>query len=93
MSDTKKLYRSRDDKIISGVCAGIADYLKTDPTIIRLLWIIITILGEIVPGVLLYIAFAIIVPEEPAKKRAAKTSRNTAKKTVTGKTTRKKSKK
>lgn len=60
----KKLYKSRNDKKISGVCAGIAEYFGIDPTLIRLLWAIVT-LFTVGTGVLAYIICAIIIPEMP----------------------------
>lgn len=59
----KKLYKSRTDKKIDGVCAGIAKYLNLDPTIIRLLWIILVVAAG--SGVLAYILCMIIMPVEP----------------------------
>ena len=59
----KRLYRSRSDRRIAGVCGGIADYLAVDPTIVRIIWVIFAIAGG--PGVVLYIILAAIVPEEP----------------------------
>ena len=41
----KKLYKSRDNRMISGVCAGIAEYFNMDPTIIRLAWVLFSLLG------------------------------------------------
>lgn len=60
----KKLYKSRNDKKISGVCAGIAEYLGIDPTLIRLLWAVVT-LFTVGTGLLAYIICAIIIPEMP----------------------------
>lgn len=60
----KKLYKSRTDKKIDGVCAGIANYLNLDPTIIRLLWVILAIAAG--SGILAYILCMIIMPVEPA---------------------------
>ena len=59
----KRLYRSRSDRRVAGVCGGIADYLAVDPTIVRIIWVIFAIAGG--PGVVLYIILAAIVPEEP----------------------------
>ena len=59
----KRLYRSRDDRMISGVCGGIAKYFNVDPTLIRLLFVVFALAGG--PGVVAYIVLAIIVPEEP----------------------------
>jgi len=60
----KKLYRSRGNKVISGVCAGIAAYFNVDPTLIRLAWVLFCALGG--SGALAYLICAIIIPEEPA---------------------------
>jgi len=62
----KKLYRSRTNRMIAGVCGGLADYLEADPSIIRLAWVIFTLMG---PGLLLYILAVLIVPLEPEKKK------------------------
>lgn len=61
----KKLYRNTKNKMVSGVCSGIADYLNIDPTIIRLIWAIITAFTAFFAGIILYVIFAIVIPEEP----------------------------
>lgn len=59
----KKLYRSSHNRIIGGVCGGIADYFNTDPTWIRLLFIILLVaFGS---TLIIYLILWIIVPEEP----------------------------
>ncbi|MHC4752178.1 MAG: PspC domain-containing protein [Planctomycetota bacterium] len=58
-----RLYRSGSDRIIGGVCGGIAEYLKSDPTIIRLLWVIGTLAWG--AGLLAYIIAWIIIPRNP----------------------------
>ncbi len=60
----KRLYRSRNDKILGGVCAGIAEYLEIDPVVVRLLWVIATLLSMGL-GIVAYIIAWIIIPEEP----------------------------
>ena len=60
----KRLYKSRDNRMISGVCAGIAEYFNMDPTIIRLAWVLFCRLGG--SGLLGYIIAAIVIPEYPA---------------------------
>ena len=60
----KKLVRLKDDRKLNGVCSGIAVYLGIDPTIVRLLWAVITIFTGFVPGIVLYIACIFIIPEE-----------------------------
>ncbi len=59
----KKLYRSREDKKLCGVCSGVAKYLGLDPTVVRLLWAIIGLSGA---GFVAYIIAAMVIPEEPA---------------------------
>lgn len=59
--EQKKLYRSRKNSMICGVCGGVAEYLNIDPTIVRLLWVIVAFSGV---GVLAYIIAAIIIPYE-----------------------------
>ncbi|MBW2975814.1 PspC domain-containing protein [Candidatus Woesearchaeota archaeon] len=58
----KRLFRSKKNRVIAGVCGGIGEYLGIDPTVIRLLWILFTLLGG--AGILAYIIAWIIVPEE-----------------------------
>ena len=61
----KKLYRSKKDKMIAGVCGGIADYFDVDPTLIRLLTVLFVILGG--AGVVAYIIAWIIIPKNPGQ--------------------------
>lgn len=58
----KKLYRNTGNKMIAGVCAGIADYINIDPTLVRLLWALIGLSGA---GIVAYLACALIIPEKP----------------------------
>lgn len=60
----KKLTRPKKNRIIAGVCLGIAEYFDVDPTAIRLLWSIVTILTGLAPGILAYIIAWIIIPEK-----------------------------
>ena len=61
MDERKRLYKSRNNKMICGVCAGIADYVNIDPSIVRVLWAVLALAAG--TGVLAYIACAIILPE------------------------------
>jgi len=64
MNNEKKLTRSLNDRMLAGVCAGLADYLGMDPTVIRLIFVLLFFVSG--PGVLLaYLIMMIIVPEEP----------------------------
>lgn len=58
----KKLYRSKDDRKLFGVCGGLGQYFNLDSTIVRLIFVI---LGLLHIGVLFYILAALIIPEEP----------------------------
>jgi phage shock protein C len=57
--EQKKLYRSSTNKMICGVCQGVAEYINIDPTVVRLLWVIFGFTGF---GILAYIISAIIMP-------------------------------
>jgi len=60
----KRLYRSKKDRKICGVCGGIAEYFDVDPTIVRLIWAILTIFSAFFPGIILYLICCLIIPEE-----------------------------
>ncbi len=64
--EIRRLYRSGKDRILGGVCGGIAEYLGVDPVIIRLLWIVGTLAWG--AGIILYIIFWIIIPRNPKHK-------------------------
>ena len=64
MNFKKNLYRSSRNKMISGVCGGIAEYFGIDPTLVRLGVVLLTALGG--AGVLAYIILAIVVPSDEA---------------------------
>ena len=59
----KRLYKSKDDEKLCGVCSGIAKYLDIDPTLIRLIWVLVTLCGG--AGILAYFICAIVIPDEP----------------------------
>lgn len=59
----KKLYRSTNNKMLAGVCSGLAKYLGMDPTVIRVIWAVLSLFAFI--GVVAYIICALIIPEEP----------------------------
>ncbi len=66
--DYKKLYRSRQERMIGGVCGGIADYFGIDPTLIRVAFVVFALAGG--PGFIAYIIMLLIVPEEPSATEA-----------------------
>ena len=65
MSDEiKRLFRSRDERMLGGVCGGLAEYLHTDPTLIRVLFVLFAPAGG--PGIIAYLIMWIVVPLEPS---------------------------
>lgn len=60
----KRFYLSQTDKKLSGVCGGIGEYFDIDPTLVRLGWIVLTVLTGIVPGIVGYIIAAIVIPHK-----------------------------
>lgn len=66
----KRLYRSARERKILGVCGGFAEYWDTDPTLIRAVYLTLTFLSGILPGILLYFFLAIIMPGSPVPTHA-----------------------
>ncbi len=62
MSEKKKLTRSASDKMLAGVCGGIAAYFDIDSTIIRLAYVLISIFSAAFPGIIVYIIAAVLMP-------------------------------
>ena len=60
--ETKRLYKSSTNRVLCGVCGGIGEYFNVDPTIIRLLAVL---LGCTTTGIIIYLVAAVIMPEEP----------------------------
>jgi phage shock protein C len=63
MDPTRKLYRSRSDRKLAGVCGGLAQFFNLDPTLIRVLFVVLAVLGG--SGILIYLAMWIMVPNQP----------------------------
>ena len=61
----KRLYKSKTNKVISGVCGGIAEYFNVDPTLVRVIWALATFFTAF-SGLLVYIVCAIVMPEGPS---------------------------
>ncbi len=61
----RKLTRSRSDRKIAGVCAGMGQYLDLDTSLVRILWVLVTFAVGFFPGLIAYVVAWIIVPEEP----------------------------
>jgi phage shock protein C len=62
---TMALVRSRRNKMIAGVCGGIAEWLGWDPTIVRILYIVVSIVSVAFPGILVYVVLWIVMPKAP----------------------------
>ena len=61
----KKLYRSKDNKILCGVIGGIGEYVDVDPVILRIVWIITTTFTGFAPGIIAYVLTCVVIPEKP----------------------------
>lgn len=61
----KRLYKSKDDKIFAGVLGGIGEYFDVDPTILRLLYILIAVMTALFPAIIGYVIAALVVPNRP----------------------------
>jgi phage shock protein C len=62
--EPKRLYRSTKDSMIGGVCAGLANYFGMDPTVVRIIFLLLALFPA--NGVLIYLILWIVVPQEPA---------------------------
>lgn len=65
--EPKRLYRSRKDRKIGGVCGGIGEYFNIDPTVVRLIAVLLLLPGGL-PGLIPYIILWVVVPENPKQK-------------------------
>ena len=62
--EPKRVYRSRKDRILGGVCGGLGNYFNLDPVLVRVIWVILLFAAGV--GFLAYILAWILIPEEPA---------------------------
>ncbi len=62
-NDYRKLTRSRENRMICGVCGGLGEYLNVDPTIVRIIWIFFSLAG-CGTGLLVYLVASVIIPEK-----------------------------
>jgi len=83
--NVKKLYRSRDNVMLAGVAAGLADFLDIDPTIVRLIFAFSIFLGG--TGLLVYVVMWMVVPEAPDASSEVVEAKPAAKKTTKKKKT------
>lgn len=60
----RRLYRTRKDSMLGGVCGGIANYFDLDPTLVRIGYLLLSVLSAGFPGILVYIILWIVIPQE-----------------------------
>lgn len=65
MNNNKRLYKSKQNKVVAGVLGGIGEYFNVDPVILRVGYIVISAFAWFVPGIVAYILMAIVIPERP----------------------------
>ncbi|HJU25617.1 MAG TPA: PspC domain-containing protein [Rhodanobacteraceae bacterium] len=65
MSTNAPLRRSRHNRMIAGVVGGLAEHFGLDPNLLRIIYVLVSIFSAAFPGILVYIIFWILVPEEP----------------------------
>ena len=63
--DRSPLSRIRQDRKLAGVCGGVARYFDADVTLVRVLWILLTIFGAVLPGIIAYIVCIVAMPQDP----------------------------
>ncbi len=61
----KKLYKSEENKVFAGIIGGIGEYSGVDPTILRVLWLILVAFTGFIPGIIAYLIAVFIVPKKP----------------------------
>ncbi len=59
----KKLYRSKSNRMLVGVCGGVAEYFNIDPTVVRVIWAVTSLFAF--AGVVAYVVCAFVIPEKP----------------------------
>ena len=59
----KRLYRSRNERLLGGICGGVGRYYETDPNLVRILWVVLTLLSVGI-GIVAYLVAWILIPEE-----------------------------
>ena len=62
--EQKRLYRSKTNRIFTGICGGLGEYLDIDPTALRLVWVLVVVFTGIFPGVLADFIAMFVVPEK-----------------------------
>ena len=80
-TETRRLYRSQDERMIGGICGGLGEFLGMDPTIVRLLAVLITFMWPFTPLVyLVYLVLMLVIPEQPLSQENAQAEAEVEKK-------------
>jgi len=64
MTSVKRLYRSSDNRVFVGICGGLGEYFDVDPTVVRVVYVLLSLLTAFM-GVLLYIILLFVIPNRP----------------------------
>lgn len=64
MTSVKRLYRSSDDRVFAGICGGLGEYFDVDPTVVRVVYVLLSLLTAFM-GILLYIILLFVIPNRP----------------------------
>jgi phage shock protein C len=64
---SRPLLRSTSRRMVAGVCSGLGDYFRVDPTLVRILYIVVTFLTGIVPGLIGYLIMSIVIPNDDGR--------------------------
>ncbi|MSD83600.1 PspC domain-containing protein [Lactobacillus curvatus] len=65
----KRLYKSSNNKMISGVMGGIAEYFNVDATLVRIIYVVFSAFSAAFPGIVVYIILAMVIPERPRQNK------------------------
>ncbi|HCZ21810.1 MAG TPA: hypothetical protein DHU85_09860 [Porphyromonadaceae bacterium] len=64
MTSVKRLYRSSDNRVFAGICGGLGEYFDVDPTVVRVVYVLLSLLTAFM-GVLIYIILLFVIPNRP----------------------------
>ena len=64
MTSVKRLYRSSDNRVFAGICCGLGEYFDVDPTVVRVVYVLLSLLTAFM-GVLIYIILLFVIPNRP----------------------------
>ena len=68
-NNVKKLNRSNDERWLAGVCGGLANYFNIDPTLVRVIFVVLALFG--LGGVIIYLLLWVLIPQEPTEEERA----------------------